>query len=74
MPDLVLIKSVAGKRLSEDVLDLILRRGHVHHVVQRVVGGAATKLMGDVVAQGDGALEVCERGDRDVGHVCQTAR
>ena len=55
--DLTLIKGIAGKRLGEDVLNLILRRRHVHHVVQRVVGGAATKLMGDVVAQGDGALE-----------------
>ena len=70
----MLIKCVAGKRLGEDVLNLILRRRHVHHVVQRVIRSAATKLMGDVIAKGDGALEVCKRGDGDVGHICQTAQ
>ena len=67
LEDLFLGERLGGQALGKDGLDLVGRSRDIHDVVERVVGGAATKLVGDVVALGDSSLHALEVVDLDVG-------
>ncbi len=71
LQDLMLGERLGGKSLGKDGVDLGLGCGHVHHVVERMVGGTAAELVGHVVALGDGGLHAGEIADLDTGDLSE---
>ena len=69
LEDLILGKRLGGKALGKNGLDLVSGSRNVHNVVERVVGSAATQLVGDVVALGDGGLHALEVADLNAGNL-----
>ena len=67
LKDLILGERLGGKALGKDGLDLVGAGRDVHDVVERVVGSAATQLVGDIVTLGDGGLHALEVIDLDAG-------